>query len=174
MPQNQITDTEDEDEGLPQLTPTQLKYVMARAEGLNASDAYLKTLNGAERTKGSLWACASRMDNNPKVRKWLRSIMRQGAIQAACTFENHLAELAALRDEAKASGNYGAAINAEKYRGQVAGLYIERTLDLTKAKQSDTKALEILERLLGQDAALEAARRLGIEMPRQIEGERLN
>jgi len=42
------------------------------------------------------------------------------------TFENHITELARLRDESKNKGAWSAAINAEVARGKAAGLYIEQ------------------------------------------------
>lgn len=172
MPQNQITEPESADD-LPELGRRQKAYVWGRLQGLSRSEAYRRAYPGNQ-TDESIWASSAKLDNNKTIRAWLRYAQRQGAIQASCTFESHLNELAALRDEAKAAGNYGAAVNAEVNRGKVAGLYIERTLDLTKAKQSDTKALEILERLLGPDAAINAAQRLGLDYVPAIEGERVN
>src|SRR4051812_21977071 len=42
------------------------------------------------------------------------------------SLESHLAELASLRDEARAAGKYDAAISAEHKRGMALGYYIER------------------------------------------------
>ena len=42
------------------------------------------------------------------------------------TYEKHMKKMAELRDEALQNGNYSAAINAEKFRGQAAGLYVDR------------------------------------------------
>ncbi|MFC4705193.1 MULTISPECIES: hypothetical protein [Paraburkholderia] len=53
--------------------------------------------------------------------------MRQPAVEnAQITLESHLAELAALRNAARAARDYGAAIRAEIARGKAAGLYVER------------------------------------------------
>jgi hypothetical protein len=49
------------------------------------------------------------------------------AVQAHCTLEQHLATLAQLRDEARAKGDYNAAISAEHKRGLVLGFYIQRS-----------------------------------------------
>ena len=81
--------------------------------------------------------------------------------------ETHLAELSALRDEAKLAGNYGAAVQAELNRGKAAGLYIERHLDMTKAKTADADALKALAELLGDKAAEDAARKMGITLDAQ-------
>ena len=42
------------------------------------------------------------------------------------TFDNHVRQLARIRDAAYEKGNYPAAVSAEKARGQAAGLYISR------------------------------------------------
>jgi len=42
------------------------------------------------------------------------------------TFESHVRKLAEIRDIALQNGAYAAAVSAEKHRGQVAGLYIDR------------------------------------------------
>jgi phage terminase small subunit len=42
------------------------------------------------------------------------------------TFESHVRKLAEIRDIALQNGAYAAAVTAEKHRGQVAGLYIDR------------------------------------------------
>ena len=42
------------------------------------------------------------------------------------TYEDHIQQLAKLRDVALHNGAYSAAVNAEKARGQVGGLYIDR------------------------------------------------
>jgi len=42
------------------------------------------------------------------------------------TYEDHIQQLAKLRDIALQNGAYSAAVNAEKARGQVGGLYIDR------------------------------------------------
>jgi hypothetical protein len=67
------------------------------------------------------------------------------------TFERHIAELAKLRDESKASGSWSAAINAEVARGKAAGLYIDQkivkygTLDSLTPAEIEAKMKQILE-----------------------------
>ena len=41
-------------------------------------------------------------------------------------FESHVRKLSQIRDESLANQNYASAVAAEKARGQVAGLYIDR------------------------------------------------
>ena len=56
----------------------------------------------------------------------MREIKSELARKYEVTFENHVQKLAELRDTAIQNNNYSAAVSAEKYRGQAAGLYIDR------------------------------------------------
>jgi hypothetical protein len=55
-----------------------------------------------------------------------RAAMTGIAIEEDITLQSHLHVLARLRDEARATGQYAAAIAAEKSRGLAMGYYIER------------------------------------------------
>jgi inner membrane protein involved in colicin E2 resistance len=55
-----------------------------------------------------------------------RAVMTEIAVEEAITLPSHLQVLARLRDEARAMGQYGAAIAAEKNRGLAMGYYIDR------------------------------------------------
>jgi hypothetical protein len=67
------------------------------------------------------------------------------------TFENHIAELAKLRDESRGKGAWSAAINAEVARGKAAGLYVDQkvikygTLDSLTPQELELKMKQILE-----------------------------
>jgi hypothetical protein len=67
------------------------------------------------------------------------------------TFENHITELARLRDESKGKGAWSAAINAEVARGKAAGLYIDQkiikygSLDSLTPAELEAKMKQILE-----------------------------
>ena len=67
------------------------------------------------------------------------------------TFENHIAELAKLREESRGKGAWSAAINAEVARGKAAGLYIDQkvikygTLDSLTPMELEAKMKQILE-----------------------------
>ena len=167
MARQKITESMDYDDELPLLTEQDMAYVLARIEGKGQADAYRISHPDTTATPKSVWELASRVERRPQVQVWLRWGIRQGAIQAACTMETHLAELSALRDEAKLAGNYGAAVQAELNRGKAAGLYIERHLDMTKAKTADADALKALAELLGDKAAEDAARKMGMTLDAQ-------
>ena len=74
-------------------------------------------------------------------------------------YGRHLKSLAKLRDESLANGAYSAAINAERLRGQAAGLYVSKSeirvgsIDsLSKAEVE--KELAEIRKTLGDDAKI--------------------
>ena len=67
----------------------------------------------------------------PAIRDQIAAVRSPVLESAQITLEGHIQALAALRDEAKASGQYGAAVTAETNRGKLAGFYVERSLVAT-------------------------------------------
>ena len=69
------------------------------------------------------------------------------------SYKSHIQKLAELRDNAEAAGNYTGAIAAEKYRGMVAGLYIDRkeimhgTIDQMSVGEVEDKLIELRKKL---------------------------
>ena len=74
-------------------------------------------------------------------------------------YGRHLKSLAKLRDESLANGAYSAAINAERLRGQAAGLYVSKSeirvgsID-SMSKDQVQKELAELKKQLGDDAKI--------------------
>lgn len=71
--------------------------------------------------------------------------LRAPAVAASgMTFEGHLAELARLRDSAKAAGQHGPAVAAEVWRGKAAGYHAERvkTEDLDKLTEDELEMVQ--------------------------------
>jgi|TARA_R110000824_G_scaffold50752_6_gene141510 hypothetical protein len=64
--------------------------------------------------------------HSPRVVARIEELRKEYQKQFECTFENHVMKLAEIRDIALANGQYAPAVTAEKARGSVAGLYIER------------------------------------------------
>lgn len=62
----------------------------------------------------------------PNVVARIEEIKAELAKKYEVTFENHVRVMAELRDEARKAGQFAAAITAERNRGMVAGLYIDR------------------------------------------------
>ena len=80
-------------------------------------------------SKQSAHAIASQLLNGrdyPHVVARITEIKGELARKYEVTFESHVTKLAQLRDAAISADNYSAAVSAEKYRGQAAGLYIDR------------------------------------------------
>ena len=73
---------------------------------------------------------ALRLLKHPGVVDFLEAAkarIRNGEVRkVSLTLEEHLDKLAELRDAAVGDGAYAAAISAEKARGQVVGLYVEK------------------------------------------------
>ena len=62
----------------------------------------------------------------PHVAAYISDLHREMAQKYEVTYEGHVRDLGDLRDRAAANNQFSAAINAEKHRGQVGGLYIDR------------------------------------------------
>ena len=63
----------------------------------------------------------------PKVVERIREIKGELAKKYEVTYDNHITELAKIRDIALQNGQVAAAVSAEKQRGMAAGLYISRS-----------------------------------------------
>lgn len=63
---------------------------------------------------------------HPPVVRYIKHLRGELAQKYEVTFESHVRKLAEIRDIAMQNGAYAAAVSAEKHRGQVAGLYIDR------------------------------------------------
>ena len=62
----------------------------------------------------------------PQILTRIAEIKEELSKKYEVTFDNHVRQLARIRDAAYEKGNYPAAVSAEKARGQAAGLYISR------------------------------------------------
>ena len=87
---------------------------------------------------------------SPLVVKYIGELREEMQKKYEVTFENHIVELARLRDESKGKGAWSAAINAEVARGKAAGLYIDQkvikygTLDSLTPAELEMKMKQIL------------------------------
>jgi len=82
----------------------------------------------------------------PLVVKYIGELREEYQKKYEVTFENHITELARLREESKNKGAWSAAINAEVARGKAAGLYIEQKIIRT-GKLEDLTAEELENRM---------------------------
>lgn len=133
MARRKITEPEDlpgADE-LPTLTEQQMDWVRARLAGANATDAYRQAYDTTNMAPRTVWAEASRLNTDPNVAAWLAAARMACLDTAKMTLDSHCAELARLREIALATGNVGAAVQAEQIRGKASGLHVERFEDVT-------------------------------------------
>ena len=82
-------------------------------------------------SKDAATVMASKLTNPkvfPLVVKYIGELREEYQKKYEVTFENHISELAKLRDESRKKGAWSAAINAEVARGKAAGLYIEQKI----------------------------------------------
>jgi len=82
----------------------------------------------------------------PLVVKYIGELREEYQKKYEVTFENHIAELAKLREESRKKGAWSAAINAEVARGKAAGLYVEQKIIRT-GKLEDLTAEELESRM---------------------------
>ena len=102
-------------------------------------------------SKDAATVMASKLTNPktfPLVVKYIGELREEYQKKYEVTFENHISELAKLRDESRKKGAWSASINAEVARGKAAGLYVEQKIIRT-GKLEDLSA-ELLESRLKQ------------------------
>lgn len=63
---------------------------------------------------------------HPPVVRYIKQLRQELNKKYEVTFESHVRKLAEIRDLALQNGAYAAAVSAEKSRGQVAALYVDR------------------------------------------------
>ena len=166
MPQNLKTTSVPEIDAadLPDLPEKRMAFVMGIMAGNNLTQAYeaagyaVKTMK-----RETVWAEASRLRADPKVSAWISALKRQQFATGLYTQEAHIAELDSLIEEARLSGNVGAAVNACKAKGQVSGHYVALHEDLTKRNRSPAEMIAEIRAKLGDNVADSLARSLGVE-----------
>ena len=110
------------------LTPKQEKFAQGVASGMSQADAYRAAYPASQGwTENAVHCTASKTAANAKVLQRVAELQKPVVEAAQITLEEHLAELKALRDGAKAKEDYGAAIKAETKRGEACGFYKQKT-----------------------------------------------
>ena len=128
MAQQKKTDTSD---AFKALTDMQKEFVVGLASGMNQTEAYRHAFNCENASDATVRVDACRLAKRPNIVLILDSLAEEAQERANISFEGHISELARLSKRAELAGNYGAAVQAEINRGKAAGLYVERTADLT-------------------------------------------
>jgi hypothetical protein len=113
-----------------QLTEKQMKFaeLLVYNEGrITGTEAARQA--GYEPDRARTTAAELRNANKyPLVAKYIGELREEVQKKYEVTFENHITELARLRDESKNKGAWSAAINAEVARGKAAGLYVDQKI----------------------------------------------
>jgi len=136
-----------------QLTPMQIKFaeLLVYNEGrLTATECARQA--GYEEDRARITAAELRSPKKyPLVAKYIGELREEVQKKYEVTFENHISELAKLREESRSKGAWSAAINAEVARGKAAGLYIDQkiikygSLDSLTPTELEAKMKQILE-----------------------------
>jgi|TARA_R100000278_G_scaffold111748_1_gene89363 phage terminase small subunit len=138
-----------------ELTPKQAEFVNIFIEKGTIQSAKQCAID-AGYSEGIAVVMASKLQNPnyyPHVVKELERRRAELNRRYSITYKNHIQKLAELRDNAEAAGNYTGAIAAEKYRGMVAGLYIDRkeimhgTIDQMSVNEVEEKLIELRKKL---------------------------
>ncbi len=66
----------------------------------------------------------------PLVAAYIKELRQEAQEKYGINYQNHLQELSKLRDEARKLKQMSPAVTAEKNRGQVGGLYIDRQVNI--------------------------------------------
>lgn len=138
-----------------ELTPKQQKFVDIFIEKGHLQTAKQCAIDAGYAESGAT-VNASQLQN-PKYYPHVVAEMDRRRAELArrysITYKSHVQKLAELRDSAEAAGNYTGAIAAEKYRGMVAGLYIDRkeimhgTIDQMSVGEVEDKLIELRKKL---------------------------
>ena len=79
---------------------------------------------------------------SPLVAQYLGKLKEERLKKFEVSYENHVAELARIKEMALKKGSFSSAVNAETNRGKAAGLYIDRKI-ITTGKLEDMSAEEL-------------------------------
>ncbi|HEY6022066.1 MAG TPA: hypothetical protein VIY48_20015 [Candidatus Paceibacterota bacterium] len=160
-----ILDPDNQGLDLPKLTVKQENYIKGLLEGKTKRQAYIEAYDASGMSDGAIAVESSRLSRNSKIALYLRTLQRIGLEESQVTRENHLAEMARLRELAVENQQISAGVQAEHYRGRVAGLYNDK-LSL-QVGPSNEMLLAQISALLGSELAGALAGAMGIESPEE-------
>jgi len=138
-----------------ELTPKQAEFVNIFIEKGTIQSAKQCAID-AGYSEGIAVVIASKLQNPKYYPHVVQEIERRRAElnrRYSISYKTHIQKLAELRDNAEAAGNFTGAIAAEKYRGMVAGLYIDRkeimhgTIDQMSVGEVEDKLIELRKKL---------------------------
>lgn len=147
---------------LPDLSAAEQVFVERILSGDKANEAYKAAHpEYADWLPTSINNAAYRLRNKTSIRAWIHAGRMAGLEKIGSTVEAHIADLHRLSHAAEAAGNYGAAVQAEKLKGEAQGFYVSRYEDVGKGV-NEKELLTKLRQLLGPDAQ-PIADRLGLK-----------
>jgi phage terminase small subunit len=111
---------------------------------------------------------------SPLVAQYLGKLKEERLKKFEVSYENHVAELARIKEMALKKGSFSSAVNAETNRGKAAGLYIDRKIIKTgKLEEMSEEELEAkMKQILDDYAPLLNAKTVegeAIEAPKSSE-----
>lgn len=143
-----------------------VEYLMFDSSvGGNASEAYRRAFPDVSHKRNTVWCEASKLKTSPKVSQWIRALTLSQMDRLEDTREQYLADLKADIEEAKASGNYGAAATLRTSQGKVLGYYIDRK-EVTTTRTDEITILKDIASDGSKESiayALKEAKSLGLE-----------
>lgn len=148
MNDQEIDNTEDLQNAadLPELTERQFGFIKSLCEGKTAKQAYKDNYNVDNCQDSTIGNLAYRLKQTPVIKAWLAAIKREQLTEATYTKTEHLKELDELIQEAKAVGNYGAAVTAMINKGKAAGHYQDKPVQQGEITGADALFSWITER----------------------------
>lgn len=163
MPQRKRTEPgQDYSADLPELTPSQAKYVEGLLSGrMTDAEAYRAAYNTENMGHGTVAVEASRLKSNPKVALTISILRKHGLGALNISRDDHLQELERLKAIALETGNVGAAVQAEQLRGKVGGHYVEKHADVSQSTDVTQTLKDIAQH--SPDLAAQLAAQHGIE-----------
>ena len=127
------------------LTPKQIKFCLLFVEHGDEMSARECAIQ-AGYAESVATKTASELRKKPHVAEYIRELRNKEEKKYEVNLHRHLKRLDQLSKGAEEKGNWNAAVQAEKSRGQVAGLYIDRKEILTGSIDQLSKA-EVEEKL---------------------------
>lgn len=153
-------------DSLPTLTEKQERFALAILEGKRPLDAYREAYADNAMSSASASVESSRLQRNAKIAAYISWHQRRGLSRVGCNIENHLAQLERLRELAIDNAQISAGVQAEHYRGRVAGFY-EDKLRLSVGPTDEALLAQISQ--FSPDIARALASQLGSESSQVID-----
>ena len=144
------------------LTSKQEDFCRVYVETGNASEAYRRAYSCGRMKPATINRKATELMQNGTITARLEKLQAEAAERSALTVDAHLEMLATIRDEARETGRYSAAVSAETARGKVCGFYTDKVhhtgeIDVSSMTEEEVeRELAELEREIEKAEAVKA------------------